>query len=115
VATSAGVIGAVLLALFGGGGLAAFLLIKPQSAKLAADTAQSLTVAASAIVEECRRENAELRERVINLEAKVGEIATLRRDRDRLSMRVAQLGQVLEQNGIAVPTPLRGLDDPLPS
>lgn len=95
-ATWAPVVGAIIVALFGGGGVVAYRMIKPQSENLAAGTAKALSDAALSLVEPLRQENAVLRDRIVelnklielqqaeikSLHSKVDELLRMERDRD---------------------------------
>jgi hypothetical protein len=110
----------LLALIFGGGGVAAFFMIKPQSGVLIGQSAKAITEAATELVaplraelaeerrinRELRVELADQRERMARIEEQILVVHGLERDRDRLAVRVKQLETALSDAGLTLPPEL---------
>jgi cell division protein FtsB len=90
-----------LIAILGTGGLAggivAFLKIRPEAGQIAVTASQGALIVQSGVIDELRKENERLRDRLTAIEAEMSKYNNLAIENWRLRQRVAELEREVKQ------------------
>lgn len=89
------VVAGIIIALLGGGGLAAILKVRPEAAQISVSAAQGAVIVQTGVIEALREENRRLAERLTELERTSASLAHLQIENVQLRARVSQLEREL--------------------
>ncbi|HEY5990767.1 MAG TPA: hypothetical protein VIV12_30885 [Streptosporangiaceae bacterium] len=81
----------VVVAVLGGGGLAALMKSRPEGSKILVDAAQGVVLVQTGVIDRLNRELGEARAQIAELGAHMAEMSSLREGNDRLKARVSEL------------------------
>ncbi|HEY2455583.1 MAG TPA: hypothetical protein VGI71_23810 [Scandinavium sp.] len=81
----------VIIAIFGGGGLAALIRARPEGSKIVVDAAQGAVIVQSGVITDLRHQLRDAQDQIDELRGHISEMSLLRVENDRLRSRVTDL------------------------